>query len=107
MTIELETINKLFLELSQFATAKTARELALEKELEDLRHYKRFSDAEASCIEWRDAYAKLAKGASSFFGWFNRHYPFPSNHHDHSWNQLGLALIEAEKIVEDFRNHKP
>lgn len=28
--MELETINKLFLELSQFATAKTARELELE-----------------------------------------------------------------------------
>lgn len=28
--MELETINKLYLELSQFATAKTARELALE-----------------------------------------------------------------------------
>lgn len=27
---ELETINRLYLELSQFATAKTARELALE-----------------------------------------------------------------------------
>lgn len=91
MTTELETVNKLFLELSQFATAKTARELALEKE----------------CTEWRIHYAKLAKDASSFFGWFNRHYPSPSNHYDHPWNQLGLALIEAEKIVEDFRDHKP
>lgn len=33
MSLELETINKLYLELSQFTTAKTARELALEKEL--------------------------------------------------------------------------
>jgi len=107
MTMELETINKLFLELSQFATAKTARELALEKELDDFRHYKQFSDAEASCVEWRQHYAKLAKDASSFFGWFNHHYPIPSNHYDHPWNQLGLALIEAEKIVEYFRDHKP
>lgn len=29
--MELETINKLFLELSQFATAKTKREIELEK----------------------------------------------------------------------------
>lgn len=31
--MELEIINKLFLELSQVATAKTARELALEQEI--------------------------------------------------------------------------
>ena len=37
--MELETVNKLYLELSQVATAKTARELELEErelELEDL-----------------------------------------------------------------------
>lgn len=33
--MELETINKLFLELSQFATAKTARELELERDSMD------------------------------------------------------------------------
>ena len=33
--MQLEAINKLFLELSQFATAKTARELELEKQLAD------------------------------------------------------------------------
>jgi hypothetical protein len=33
--MQLETINKLFLELSQVTTAKTARELALEAELKD------------------------------------------------------------------------
>lgn len=32
--MELETINKLFLELSQFATAKTAKEIRLEDKLE-------------------------------------------------------------------------
>ena len=31
--MQLDTINKLYLELSQIATAKTARELVLEKEL--------------------------------------------------------------------------
>lgn len=31
MTMELETINKLYLELSQLATAKTAREIELAK----------------------------------------------------------------------------
>lgn len=33
--MELETVNKLFLELSQFATAKTARELQLEADAID------------------------------------------------------------------------
>lgn len=34
--MQLETVNKLYLELSQFATAKTARELELEKQFADL-----------------------------------------------------------------------
>lgn len=36
--MELEIINKLFLELSQIATAKTAREIKLEKEFVDERY---------------------------------------------------------------------
>lgn len=32
----LETVNKLYLELSQFVTARTERELALAKALEDI-----------------------------------------------------------------------
>lgn len=35
--MELETINRLYLELSQIATAKTARELELESEIQQLR----------------------------------------------------------------------
>lgn len=52
--MELETINKLYLELSQIATAKTARELELEDLLTSARaiaerdgkdtHWRRFSD---------------------------------------------------------------
>lgn len=55
--MELETINKLFLELSQFATAKTKRELQLEDLLRSARaiaerngentHWIRFSEAVA------------------------------------------------------------
>jgi hypothetical protein len=37
MSMQLETVNKLYLELSQFATAKTARELELECLLESAR----------------------------------------------------------------------
>ena len=48
--MELETINKLYLELSQIATAKTKRELALEAALEDTldfveRHSNRWDGA--------------------------------------------------------------
>lgn len=50
--MELETINKLYLELSQVATAKTAREAALEHELDALRkdaaRYRWLRDNEAS-----------------------------------------------------------
>lgn len=35
--MELETVNRLFLELSQFSTATTARELALIKELAEVK----------------------------------------------------------------------
>jgi len=34
--MELETLNKLYLELSQFVTAKTEREIQLEKELQEV-----------------------------------------------------------------------
>jgi hypothetical protein len=40
--------------------------------------------------------SKLRQAASNFFAWFNRHYPAPSNHPDHEWNQLGAALAEPE-----------
>jgi hypothetical protein len=36
--LELETVNKLFLELSQFATATTAKELKLQSEIEGLKN---------------------------------------------------------------------
>ena len=35
--MELQTVNKLFLELSQFATATTAKELKLQKEIDELK----------------------------------------------------------------------
>jgi hypothetical protein len=39
VSMELEAINKLYLELSQIATAKTAREIKLENEIVRLRSY--------------------------------------------------------------------
>lgn len=57
--MQLETVNKLFLELSQFATAKTARELELEDLLSSARciaqrngedtAWKRFDERIAKC----------------------------------------------------------
>lgn len=38
---ELETVNRLYLELSQFVTAKTAREIELEQQLAELREVTR------------------------------------------------------------------
>lgn len=35
--MELETINKLYLELSQIATAKTSKEIVLEKQVADIK----------------------------------------------------------------------
>ena len=31
----------------------------------------------------------VEKGAVLFFAWFNRNYPFPSNHPKHPWIKLG------------------
>lgn len=51
--MELETINKLYLELSQITTAKTARELALEKVVDAARDVTRWdwSDNDEDCVE--------------------------------------------------------
>ena len=69
--MELETINRLYLELSQVATAKTANDLHLEK---------------------------LQKAAFDFFAWYNRTYPeTPSVHPDHPWCKLGEILGEADR----------
>ncbi|MEI7866817.1 MAG: hypothetical protein WCI11_02915 [Candidatus Methylumidiphilus sp.] len=37
----------------------------------------------------------VEKEAAIFFAWFNRNYPFPSNHINHPWIKLGEALDEA------------
>lgn len=69
--MERETINRLYLELSQVATAKTKNDLRLEK---------------------------LHKASLEFFCWYNRHYPVsPSVHPDHPWCKLGEVLGEADK----------
>lgn len=69
--MELETINRLYLELSQVATAKTANDLHLEK---------------------------LQKAAFDFFAWYNRHNPETvSLHLDHPWCKLAKILMEADR----------
>lgn len=51
--MELETVNKLYLELSQIATAKTSRELALEKVLHAARDVVRWdwSENDEDCVD--------------------------------------------------------
>ena len=56
--MELETINKLYLELSQVATAKTARELELEDLLTSAHH---IADREGKDTSWKLFSQRLAK----------------------------------------------
>jgi hypothetical protein len=61
--MDLETINKLYLELSQFATAKTAKELALEEQVKNgreaiedaLMHLDTNYDADGNSMKESDA----------------------------------------------------
>lgn len=55
--MELETINKLYLELSQIATATTGKELALSAENRELRNA--LKDANSKC---RSAYQVAGRG---------------------------------------------
>ena len=56
--MELEIINKLFLELSQIATAKTARELELEDLLISVRC---IAQRKGDCTAWERLDARLEK----------------------------------------------
>jgi hypothetical protein len=40
-----------------------------------------------------EADADLRHAAFHFFAWFNRHYPRPSEHPEHEWNRLDMALF--------------
>jgi len=51
VNMELETLNKLYLELSQFATAKTQKEIDLEKRIEKF---------ESALLKLRDVIYNLA-----------------------------------------------
>ena len=62
--MELETINKLFLELSQFATAKTKRELELESIIKSAI---RISDLWRPQGEWDIEYADEARALNYMY----------------------------------------
>lgn len=61
--MELETVNKLFLELSQFATAKTARELELEELLRSARCIALRSGTDTAWDRFDLAIAKMGIGS--------------------------------------------
>jgi len=61
--MELETVNKLYLELSQIATAKTARELQLEDLLTSARAIAQRSGAETAWDRFDAAVANAGVGA--------------------------------------------
>lgn len=69
--MELETVNKLFLELSQFATATTAKELALKKEIEELKKYQLTQDqkviVEVLLYDREKGWAEISSGLTSDF----------------------------------------
>ena len=61
--MELETVNKLYLELSQIATAKTARELQLEDLLTSARAIEQRGGAETAWDRFDAAVATAGVGA--------------------------------------------
>jgi len=64
-TVDVECINKLFLELSQFATAKTARQIRLEGMLDDangvLRSTASISARKGEGVNWDAFHAQVKK----------------------------------------------
>lgn len=69
--MELETVNKLFLELSQFATATTAKELKLQKEIEELKAQQLTQDKkvilEVLLFDKDKGWAEISSGLTSDF----------------------------------------
>lgn len=69
--MELETVNKLFLELSQFATATTAKEFKLQKEIEELKAQQLTQDKkvilEVLLFDKDKGWAEISSGLTSDF----------------------------------------
>jgi hypothetical protein len=61
--MELETVNELYLELSQFVTAKTAREIELEDVLTSARAIAQRQGAETAWERFDERIAKLGIGS--------------------------------------------
>ena len=69
--MELQTVNKLFLELSQFATATTAKELKLQKEIDELKEHQLTQDKkcilEVLLFDNDKGWAEISSGLTSDF----------------------------------------
>jgi len=67
--LELETVNKLFLELSQFTTAATAKELMLQKEIDVLKEHQLTQDKkcilEVLLYDSEQGWAEISSGLES------------------------------------------
>ncbi len=64
--MELEAINKLYLELSQIATAKTAKEIALENRLEERKLLGRLVQDIFNCDEYDELPPNIKQRVQSF-----------------------------------------
>ena len=69
--MELQTVNKLFLELSQFATATTAKEFELKREIHDLKEKQLTQDQkvilEVLLFDKDKGLAEISSGLTSDF----------------------------------------
>lgn len=69
--MELQTVNKLFLELSQFATATTAKELELKREIQDLKENQLTQDQkvilDVLLFDKDKGWAEISSGLTSDF----------------------------------------
>lgn len=69
--MELQTVNKLFLELSQFATATTAKEFDLKREIQDLKEKQLTQDQkviiEVLLFDKDKGWAEISSGLTSDF----------------------------------------
>lgn len=114
--MELETINKLYLELSQFATAKTARELELE---ELLRSAHAIAERQGAGTKWdRFAASLAAAGISAVTARTYRILPsdtepaMAKSLHE-SLAEIGKELVRlghislSDRLIEAIVSHPP
>ncbi len=94
--MELETVNKLFLELSQFTTATTAKELATQKEIKELKKHQLTQDQKIICevllYDREKGWAEISSGLTSDFKANTN--SFNIRHKDGSEYRVTFSIVE-------------